>query len=356
MSLELNNVGWYFAENYASLQLAIDAIPITGGTLVLSNKNYDLSSSATLIVDKPITIIGQGGEDVYLQHSKTLLWSSSATNNIMEVQHPGFMMSGVGFKNTNASVTTSIGLKIDIRGTHPTANELFPNGVGSNFNIRECTFNGFNKNIDIINAFAWNITDCMFFNSKEAGLRIASEQLPDAGDNSITGCQFYAGKYNGGYAVLQNSSGGTRLINNKINQFPHVNGGKFSDCFVFIADYSHTPAGVLAGTTILMIANNSFENFTGHAINVNGLSCVHVTNCQIDAYIATTGILKFTYCSRGMVGGIMARKVGSTPYFASFSNCSDWEILNNMDKTWGGSAYSLTSCTGMKKSADTVSI
>ncbi len=355
MALELNNVGWYFAENYANLQLAIDAIPATGGTLILSNKVYDLSASP-LVIDKPITIIGQGGEDTYLQHYKTLLYSNSATADMVTVNHPSFMMSGVGFKNTNANVTAGSGLKIDIRGTHPTNNGLFPDGVGSNFNLRECTFNGFYRNVDIVNAFEWNITDCMSQNSKEAGIHVASEQLPDGGDGNITGCQILSGKYGGGNAILQNSSGGLKVTNTKINQGRHANAGKFVDTIVFLGDYANTPVGVQASTVILLLSGLSIENFTGYAVNIDGLPAVNISDCQIDSYITTPGIFNFTNCTRGIIGGITAIKRGTTANFASFTGCSDWEILNSMTASWGASAYSFTNCTNMRKAADTVVI
>jgi len=353
MALELNNVGWYFAENYANLQLAIDAIPATGGTLILSNKSYDLSSTP-LTINKPITIIGQGGEDTYLQHKKTLIFTSSATANMVTVSHPGFMMSGVGFKNTNANVTAGSGLKIDIRGTHPTNNAAFPDGVGSNFNLRECTFNGFYRNVDIVNAFEWNITDCMFQNSKQAAIKVASEQLPDGGDGNITGCQILAGKYGGGNAVLQNSSGGLKISNSKINS-SRGGLGKFADAIVFIPDYTNSAPG-MGATSILLINNLSIENITGHAGNFNDLIAIKISDCQIDSYTTTTGIFNFTNCNRGMIGGITAIKSGTTPYFAKFTNCADWEILNNMVSSWGASAYSFTTCTNMRKAPDTVLI
>jgi len=355
MALELNNVGWYFAENYANLQLAIDAIPATGGTLILSNKSYDLSSTP-LTINKPITIIGQGGEDTYLQHKKTLLFTSSATANMITVSHPGFMMSGVGFKNTATDVTAGSGLKIDIRGTHPTNNAGFPNGVGSNFNLRECTFNGFYRNVDIVNAFEWNITDCMFQNSKQAGIRIASEELPDGGDGNITGCQILAGKYGGGNAILQNSSGGLKISNSKINSGRHANNGKFADAISYVEDFTQAAPGASAATSILLINNNSIENITGYAGNFTGLNVIKISDCQIDSYATTTGIFNFNNCDRGMIGGITAIKRGTTPNFAKFTNCADWEILNNMVSSWGASAYSFTTCTNMRKAADTVLI
>lgn len=340
----------YFPESFNnSIQAAIDAMPATGGTLFLGHKEYVITAGIT--VNKPITIIGQGGEDTYLQHFRTLISFNSATGDAITISHPGCTIAGIGIKNTAADVTAGSGIKIDIRGTHPTNNAAFPSGVGSNFNIRECTINGFYMNYNIVNAFEWNLTDCMSQNSKAAGIRVASEQLPDGGDGNITGCQILAGKYAGGNAILQNSAGGLKITNTKINQGRHANGGKFADCIVFNPDYSNTPAGVQASTVILLIGSGvSIENFTGYAAKVTNLSFVNIQGAiEIVSYNDISSYFYFDGCSKGMLGGVLADKSGKiVTNFAQFVNCSDWDILSSRTNEWGVDAYVQTGCSNMR--------
>lgn len=103
--------------------------------------------------------------------------------------------------------------------------------------------------VHFIDAATWYIRNCYFVSYRGVGVEIENRNVGDAGDSVLEGNTFDAGldvTANNAVAVLQRSSGGLRVYNNK-----------------FLGGLDHYQAVIDAdvmATSILMIEGNSFEN------------------------------------------------------------------------------------------------
>jgi hypothetical protein len=131
--------------------------------------------------------------------------------------------------------------------------------------------------LDLINASSFTVRNCYILNSWSKGMHISNTVAPDNGNNSITECTFDTTHNTLNVtAIYQASSGGLRLINNKI-----------------LNHYYGYALDVAGDTAILLIQGNSFEfqtacidlrrsagGATFGAIVINGNLCgTQIGNC-----------------------------------------------------------------------------
>jgi hypothetical protein len=109
--------------------------------------------------------------------------------------------------------------------------------------IVRCAFNNMSNGVHTISAMFWIIDSCYFNKYTGTAIVVGNALLPDGGDSNITNCTFNNGT---GTAILQKSSGGLRITNNKFL------GGDYS----YFGEYS---SGLANRTGQLIIANNSFD-------------------------------------------------------------------------------------------------
>jgi len=268
MALELNTVGIYFAENYASLQLAVDAMPARGGTLILSAKDYVLTTK--LVINKPMTIQGQGAGDRALGNMITKITTSSATIDMIEFATPNITLRDVGLENTHSLPTAGSGIKV----TSGIVSTGTPTEYPAGFRIENVGILGFYDNINIVNSYLWSIDNLISYKAVRYGLLIENQQLPDGGDSNISNSWFFAMGRNSQAGIKQLSSGGLKLNNVKTNSSP-------GNTHRMMFGYDGTMSGA---SSILCFSNCSFENFSTAGIKATNFIYVSITGSQFSAY------------------------------------------------------------------------
>jgi hypothetical protein len=252
MAIDLTtDIGLYFADAYASLSAAVSAMPTRGGTLILGNKDYTVSSSIT--VDKPVKFVGAGCANANLEGGATII-STSGTGNLFDVQAHGVTFEGIHFKNTATSPAAGSAVKFSglSSGTVPCRG----------FRILNCSFDGFYDSLSALNAYTFIIQGCYFGGAVRYNIDVACTALPDAGDSTITGNNFVTTGYNTVAHIHQVTSGGLRITNNKFNCAPA--GASFKPQYHYLGDMDQT--------VIVSFTGNSFENYTARAIKLTGTS------------------------------------------------------------------------------------
>lgn len=129
---------------------------------------------------------------------------------------------------------------------------------GYNFGsrIKNCVFAYSYRGVQFVDAAGWSIEDC-YFALYATGIAVNNLATPDAGDSTIRACVFDAGDLTGS-AIVQSSSGGLRIINNKI-----LNGN-----YGYVGEFNTSPLT----TSIVLIQSNSIENQATANIGFNASS------------------------------------------------------------------------------------
>ena len=273
MALELNNVGIYFAENYTTLQAAINAIPAKGGTLILSAKDYVLTSK--LVIDKPVTILGQGAGDNELNSFVTKIGTNSPSLDMIEFAAPNINLRDLGLVNDNLSPTAGSGIKVTSGITSSGIATLYPAGFG----LDNVGILGFYDNINIVNSYLWNINRLISYKAVRYGISIENQQLPDGGDSNISNSWFYAWGRNSQAGIKQVSSGGLKVNNTKFNS-------TYNNTHRMSYGYDGTMTGNVS--SILQFSNCSFENINTGLIKASNFNYVSVNGCEFAPYGGTS--------------------------------------------------------------------
>lgn len=157
----------------------------------------------------------------------------------------------------------------------------FDTAQGYNYGSRisECNFDSGFVGVNFVDAAGWVISGC-YFTSNRTAVQIANQNLPDAGDSSITESIFDAGVAQG-IGILQNSSGGLRVTNNKF-----LNG-----TYHYLGEFNS-----LSSTSILILSGNSFEwasqvNVALTSRNMTTFNHVVIDGNEFSVSPATTALL-----------------------------------------------------------------
>ncbi len=179
---------------------------------------------------------------------------------------------------------------------------------------------------------AFMIFDSCYFNRySNTGIVIANALLPDGGDSIITNCTFNNGT---GTAILQNTSGGLRITNNKFL------GGNYNYRGIY-------NSGFVDRTGQLIISDNSFDQCTVANISFERLTDTTFSMVLIEDNIivtspACTGVLvngatAATYLEDLTIGGnLFYLRNGATGI--ALASCAQVSIYPNHFKTDGGDA------------------
>lgn len=224
-------------------QLTIAVGGIIGAGKTLTNLNaIDTSSSAAIKFVGPYTPL-QGG-----------LVSGNATFH-------DFTLNGNGLKTTGA------GLQFN-----SATNEV------SFADLKDLQISYFPINVDFVNASLWKMIGCDILGHTVAGVRVNNTYENDAGDSLIMGNNIITSSKTAAQ-ILHLSSGGLKIIGNKLL------GARDG--------YSMQYTGKKE-TSILILANNSIENFSGKAINFSRVSAelstfrnIIISGNQISVSLAT---------------------------------------------------------------------
>lgn len=275
-----DSLGWYQPEKYgaegdgvtddaAAFRAMINAIPARGGRVQLMSKTYLINSS--IIVNKPIIFVGNGMGDSTLTISTTKIITTASNLNLFNVVEDRVSFSGISFLNQQSG-TPSSGSAIRLDSNYRT------NSFVWGFTLADCEVKGFYDLVDLTNAVQWRVRDCDLWQPVRYGIYVACRALPDGGDSYISGCDFSTrGSWaDATSAIYQESSGGLRITNCKINNGPIPTSQK----------YKYGYLGVInAATTDLLITGTSFENIDSTGISVSktttgDFGAVTVTGCE----------------------------------------------------------------------------
>jgi hypothetical protein len=235
-------------DDTAAINAAIaDLNTATRGVLYFpAGAGYKVTSSLTSITASCI-IRGDGAASFdYTQVLSSIRFTSGST-----------VLFTVGGKYTRFE---HIGLLSDSGGTPSAGSGIH---ATSAYLEQRCDFEdvhvrGFYDCIDVQVGAQWVMHASIITAPVHYGLRIRNTVNNDAGDWSISDCNFYADAYNATSAIRIESSGGGKIVNTKINKALSGN------LFVTGIDLAFTGT---TQTVILLVSNCSIENVSGFAIS-----------------------------------------------------------------------------------------
>ena len=219
---------------------AIASLPETGGVLYVPTAKYYVPNGG-VVVDKPITILGDGAGTYESGGSRILVDSPTAI--LFRVNKPGTVIVGLTMEN--------------ISSTRPTDGCAIYSTDFDWCRVERCIFIDFYDGARIDIGYFYSFSKCAFLGIKNYGLymrNIGGGQF-DHGDQIIEGCNFskYGDTVNGGTCIKWESGGGLRIIGSKVNagtQPGYTNTGFFDNGFVTEMQEGSTSVHVISGCSI----------------------------------------------------------------------------------------------------------
>ena len=220
--------------------------------------------------------------------------------------------------------------------------------------IRGVQVSYFPINVDFVKASLWKMIGCDILGHTVAGVRVNNTFNNDAGDSVIMGNNFVTSS-TVAPNILHITSGGLKVIGNKM-----LGGG-----YGYQLQYTG-----IAETSVLIIANNSIENFSQSAISLTKISGgltsfknVQITNNEIAVALATPSAFLIssdggTWLQSVIISGNVLQLPGVTNSFGiDLVGVTALAINGNTFRGNGGTAQAvgLTSCTGVSIGANVFS-
>lgn len=242
------------ADDTKAIQTALDAVPLTGGTVHFPAGKYVVSGGLTL--SRPATLSGTGTGSYEPDSGGSRILCASPTATVLTVSVPAVVVSGLTFENTSS--------------IRPTAGAAL---LATDFDwgrIERCMFIGFWNQVQIESGYFYSLRNNAFLRPVNFGcyMRNTAAGQYDHGDQVLEGNNFskYGDPINGGTAVRWESGGGLRLIGNKVNagtQPGYPTTGFWNNGFV--TEIGATGAG---STSVHTVVGNSVEGFLFDGIKV----------------------------------------------------------------------------------------
>jgi len=304
----LNVRGW--GTTAAAFNSAIQALPLTGGTILVPGGIYTLGG-ATIVVDRPVTIRGEG-------RGGTIL--SSTANPAFDVTEPGTGGKSVGrvsfedFTLTLGGGTTGIRVNVSSQ----IADSLF----------RGLAISGGAKAIDIQNRAVKNNIVSNYLAGSGDVLTLTNAANQDAGDNYVIGNDI-EGQSSGSVGIVQISAG-LRMTGNKIyavNTGMHIRGGE-----QIITGNTIIATGVATGGVALdFVSTNSLEGGRDFTIVGNYLNGAQSATGSIGIRMRAAGGGSW---ASGTISGNSFRLVDMS---LDLDGDISWlTITGNAGQGWGG--------------------
>lgn len=214
-------------DDTAAIQAATAAVQGSRVALFFPPGTYKVTS--TISITGALSIFGLS------RYGTSITWTSTTLNVFSIASDAQVTIVGITF---NGPLNSSAGAIISLAGS--STQNLFSE-------IRHCQFVGGWNSIVTTAAADWSIEDCYFASFKRIGVYVSNSYNIDAGDSSIEGCTFTPAS-GATESIYQASSGGLRVINNKIL------GGQYGYRMIMTASSG--------ATLVLLITGNSIENQT----------------------------------------------------------------------------------------------
>lgn len=245
------------ATDTAAIQAAHDALPSTGGTILLDAGPYAITAG-TIAFTKPIHLVGSGpngsnaSTGAFFNGIGTLLTCSSSTGIALQVDADGCTFEKLHLQNTSVSAPTA-GSAIKVASN------------GKSCRYIDCCIEGFYVGLNVEKGYYWKVDRCSFIDPVLYGIRIQDIGLVDGGDQTITNSDFTAGPNNltPTAGIQWESGGGPKIIGCKVNI---TGSASFTVGFNFqISDG--------ATTSVAVVSSCSIENVTyGVLFQLSGVS------------------------------------------------------------------------------------
>jgi len=280
-------VGNGVADDTSAIQNAINSNP--GRTIYFPAGRYLVSSAITIA--NTITLFGDGPQNNFY-------WTGNGTFPNYQYPPGGFATGSQIVASGSADiflVTTTAACDFCNLGFYPSSGSTrggtyitfnTPSGYGTNFGSRisNCFF-AYGNAINFVSAAGWVVDKCYFADISGTGITVQDVACPDYGDSCITNCYFDAnvggaGGPSGSIHILQNSSGGLKIIGNKFLS---------SDYHIYINPTSDINDGVIVGNSLegaavasILLSNNSSAAYPNNfVISGNQFSVYNAGNIGI---------------------------------------------------------------------------
>lgn len=243
-------VGDGVTDDLASVNTAIGLLNTAGcGVLYFPCGTY-LTSAGFDAITVPCLILGDGGGSS--AGSVSTVACSSATANLWTLSHDNITVRGLRFVNTNGSESAGSAIATTT-------------GFGNHNRYEDLWVEGFRDGMDLLYGGEWAMDNCHITNPVRYGLYIANIDVPDGGDFSMTNVWLGTRSRNATSAIRQESGGGAKLTNLKINQNSAADQATYGGVKRYVTGVD-LAIGTGASTSILMISNSSVENVSGDAV------------------------------------------------------------------------------------------
>lgn len=217
-------------------QAAIDAVKGTGQSLYIPPNTTIALGTTGVTIDAGITIIGANRDRCFITWTSTTMVAVTVTTaNSCQFQNLYFA----------GPASCTAGAAISLSGSGGTANSFSK--------VDNCRFSSGYRQVYAPDAYAWEVTGNYFSGAVHSAVYVGNTTTADDGDSTIER-NVFSNIGASGASVWQVSSGGLRIINNKMN------GGLYG-YFLELAS--------AAVTSILLIEGNSIENQTHSGIVIN---------------------------------------------------------------------------------------
>lgn len=235
--VSITDFGALGAGNDATIfQEAIDAVKGTGNSLYIPPNTTIALGATGVTVTAGVTIVGANRDRCFITWTGTTMVAVTVTTPD-SCQFQNLYFAGP------ASCTNGAAISLSGSG-----------GVANSFSkVNNCRFSNAYRHLYAPDAYAWEFTGNYVASAVNAGIYVGNTTTVDDGDSTIER-NIFSGMGAASACVWQVSSGGLRVINNKMN------GGLYGY-------YLQLASGAV--TSILIITGNSIENQTHSGIVLN---------------------------------------------------------------------------------------
>jgi len=255
-------VGDSTTDDRAAIKAAYNAMPARGGTLYFPAGRYRISDS--IIIDKPITILGDGMTTGYNDSAYLIVGTQIPTVRISEIIAVSATKPALELRKP--VIIEKIGF--DYTGSTPSAGNtalLFTKSHG--MKLEKISVANFYDGIHVQQKTAeYTIHACGIYGAYRYGLWTENTDIVDYADQNITDCHISPYRRNAIAAIYLTSGGGIKVVNTKINGT--INGVGDMKKFLYGIHVNNSTSV----TAVLLLANNSIENITTNGIRLEGSS------------------------------------------------------------------------------------
>ena len=253
--------------------------------------DYYYVSNALTTITVTCTIQGDGGgaaapSPIATDHATANLFTLSAAN-----------IRVTGLKLINYGGTESAGAAIAVT-----------TGYGSYNRYDHLWVEGFYDGMSLIYGAQWAMSECEITNPVRYGLRIANVDIPDGGDWSMSDVWFGTRSRNATTAIYQESAGGGKLVNVKINCNTAADQATYGGAKKYVTGHHVYINGATNSTSVMTMVGSSIENVSGDAVYIqtNGTGAfglIAIAGLEVALYSNNSGrAVKVSAATNGTIG------------------------------------------------------